>query len=496
MSDRGNKAGSSSTSTKIGVFSILLVSPVLWGSAFCAGFYQAIPYIPVQDNLLDRYFCSHPLEYVTTGLFFIGVTILLFKALGLGKERSVFQYSAGLFEGVESIDVDEPLDRVVKIEAEISYLKPKFQNTYFVRRVRDIASLIHSRKTTEKLEDQLKYLAELASEKMHDSYALVRTIIWAVPILGFLGTVIGITLAIANVTPDQLESGLDSVTGGLAVAFDTTALALTLSLLLVFCSFIVEQSESKILSQVEEFGSKYLTGLFPSESRFMANSPLLEAEKKAADVLIKKTEAMINKQTDLWQSSLEDLRHRWTRTLTWQTSQLDESLRKGLVSTLDNHKEELTGMRSEFMNALENTTSSFDLSLAENRMMQQEIQQKYSNEMTGLWGRVHTDLKALSEQQQGRNQGLWQDFALQLNQWQSQLSQTVDAEMKQLGELNRQSDMLSKILEGEGNLSRLQEKLSDNLDSVRSTENFENTMHSLTAAVHLLTARASNTKAA
>ena len=330
---------------------------------------------------------------------------------------------------------------------------------------------------------------------MHESYALVRTIIWAVPILGFLGTVIGITMAIANVTPDQLESSLDSVTGGLAVAFDTTALALALSLVLVFCSFVVEQTESRILGRVEDFGNKYLTGLFPSESRFMSNSPLLNAEKQAAEVLIKKTEAMINKQTDLWQSSLEDLRHRWTRTLAWQTSQLDESLRKGLVTTLDSHKNELGEMRTEFLHALENTTSAFDLSLAENRILQQEIQNKYTNEMSDLWGRVHEDLKSLGEQQQSRNQALWQDFELQLKQWQSQLSATVDAEMKQLKELNRQSELMNKIVEGEGSLSRLQKKLSDNLESVRATENFESTMHSLTAAVHLLTAR-TNQKAA
>ncbi len=495
MSERGNKFETSTTSTKTGVFSSLFISPVLWGSALCVGFYQAIPFIPVQGELLERYFCSHPLEYVTTGLFFIGITILLFKAMGLTKEKSVFQYSSELFAGVESIHVDDTLDRVNKIESEVAHLKPKYQRTYFVKRIRDIASLIHSRKTTEKLEDQLKYLAELAQEKMHESYALVRTIIWAVPILGFLGTVIGITMAIANVTPDQLESSLDSVTGGLAVAFDTTALALALSLMLVFCSFIVEQTESSILSRVEEFGSKYLTGLFPSESRFMSSSPLLEAEKKAADALIRKTETMINKQTDLWQSSLEDLRHRWTRTLAWQTSQLDESLRKGLVTTLDNHKEEITEMRAEFQNALENTTSAFDTSLAENRIMQQEIQQKYSNEMSGLWSKVHNELKTLSDQQQGRNQALWQDFALQLNQWRSQLEQTVDAEMNQLNELNRQGELLNKIIEGGGNLSQLQQKLTDNLESVRATEHFENTMHSLTAAVHMLTARA-NSKAA
>ena len=66
-------------------------------------------------------------------------------------------------------------------------------------------------------------LADQAAERLHESYSLVRTITWAVPILGFLGTVVGITMAIANVTPEQLDTSLGEVTDGLAVAFDTTA---------------------------------------------------------------------------------------------------------------------------------------------------------------------------------------------------------------------------------------------------------------------------------
>ena len=165
MSDRQFEADLSSSNNRSGILSSLFSRLFLWGTALCVGFYQGIPHIPVHRELLERYFCSHPLEYVTTGLFFIGMTILLFKALGLRKEKSIFSYSAEIFSSVESVDVDDPLNRVTKMEAEISYLKPKLQRTYFVKRIRDIASLIHSRKTTEKLEDQLKYLAELAQEK-------------------------------------------------------------------------------------------------------------------------------------------------------------------------------------------------------------------------------------------------------------------------------------------------------------------------------------------
>ncbi|MFO0006175.1 MAG: MotA/TolQ/ExbB proton channel family protein, partial [bacterium] len=83
-----------------------------------------------------------------------------------------------------------------------------------------------TRRADAALDDHLKYLADLAADRLVQSFQLVRTVTWAVPIMGFLGTVIGITMAIANVTPEQLDSSLPEVTSGLAVAFDTTAQAL------------------------------------------------------------------------------------------------------------------------------------------------------------------------------------------------------------------------------------------------------------------------------
>ena len=50
---------------------------------------------------------------------------------------------------------------------------------------------------------------------------------------------------------------------------------------------------------------------------------------------------------------------------------------------------------------------------------------------------------------------------------------------------------LAKLQEGEKHLLRLQETLARNLDSLAGAGSFEEAVHSLTAAVHLLTARAS-----
>ena len=56
------------------------------------------------------------------------------------------------------------------------------------------------------LEDDLRFLSDIDAGRAHASHAMVRIIIWAIPILGFLGTVIGITMAIAGLDPKMLEN--------------------------------------------------------------------------------------------------------------------------------------------------------------------------------------------------------------------------------------------------------------------------------------------------
>ena len=54
------------------------------------------------------------------------------------------------------------------------------------------------RGSADALDDELKYLSDLDAARLHASYGLFRVIVWAIPILGFLGTVIGITMMLGG----------------------------------------------------------------------------------------------------------------------------------------------------------------------------------------------------------------------------------------------------------------------------------------------------------
>ena len=118
------------------------------------------------------------------------------------------------------------------------------------------------------------------------------------PILGFLGTVIGITHAIENLDPAKLESSFGMVASGLGVAFGTTALSLSLSLVLVFVSAFVEKAQKSVLADVEILALDLVTNYFPEEEQ--AASPLVEAESEAAQRLLAQTETLLRKHVALW----------------------------------------------------------------------------------------------------------------------------------------------------------------------------------------------------
>jgi biopolymer transport protein ExbB/TolQ len=486
--DAGNKSHASSLHESFlrrpGVTSIFR-SPLVLGGVLTVLFYETIPWMPVQRELLERYFCSHPLEYATATLFFVGIAVLVIKRAGTSIEKSVV--SRDLLSNPPIDENTDALERVSLIETRLGRLPPRLMETYLVRRIRDVCVYIRGRKSSENIDEHLKYLAELALQRIHTSYAPVRTITWAVPIIGFLGTVVGITIAVANVTPEQLDSSLSEVTSGLAVAFDTTALALTLSIVLVFSTFFVERSEQQVLCEVEEFGICGIIPLFPPELE--SKGPLVNAEKQAAELLIHKTEALVNRQTKMWHESLESMRERWTQTLTLQSQQLSKSLQQGTAATLSDHSQQLKEVREQFLQSAHHVQKLMTEGMSDAREAQRVLQESFRGKIDELWKFVRKDISGLQEHQKKHMEQFLVSLSRHVMSWQTMLKQTNETGMAQIDELSKQRAVLLQVLGGEQELARLQTKLTDNLEAIRASETFEKTLLSLSAAVNLLTSR-------
>ena len=134
------------------------------------------------------------------------------------------------------------------------------------------------------LDDSSFYIS--ASES---SYSFPRILVWAIPLLGFIGTVIGISRAVSGFSGfleqagdvEQIKEGIGTVTGGLAVAFDTTLLALLLSVVVMIPLVLVERYESRLLLAMDVFINDKLLPRLKSKDKTI-NSETIEKAVKGA----------------------------------------------------------------------------------------------------------------------------------------------------------------------------------------------------------------------
>ena len=97
---------------------------------------------------------------------------------------------------------------------------------------------------------------------LRSSYTLLKGFIWAIPVLGFIGTVLGLSSAIGGFgemigkgveNPQKLVSALGNVTGGLSIAFETTLIALILALIIQLLLNWVLNREELFLDECSDY---------------------------------------------------------------------------------------------------------------------------------------------------------------------------------------------------------------------------------------------------
>ena len=175
---------------------------------------------------------------------------------------------------------------------------------------------------------------------MHDSYAFSRIVIWAIPIWGFLGTVLGITDAIASLNPSTMEGTLTSVTASLGGVFDTTALALGLSIALMFCQYFIDRTENGLLEEVDERTIVEMHGRFVKVEQ-VSNDPHVAVVEQMARAVIASAEQLVERQAAVWQHTIDAAHRRWSELTTNGQQQIEAALGKAIARSVEAHAEQL-----------------------------------------------------------------------------------------------------------------------------------------------------------
>lgn len=116
-------------------------------------------------------------------------------------------------------------------------------------------------KNVQNVSDSIKSSIEMLSTKQDSDNAMIRYLIWAIPSVGFIGTVRGIGLALSNA--DKAISGnISLMTENLGIAFNSTFVALIISLILMLFFHQLQKLQDENLVDIQKYCEKYLYSKF------------------------------------------------------------------------------------------------------------------------------------------------------------------------------------------------------------------------------------------
>ena len=102
--------------------------------------------------------------------------------------------------------------------------------------------------------------AEIEQGRLVSSIATVQYLAWAIPAIGFLGTVRGLALGMsyAAVSEESTQQFLDQATRHLGIAFDCTFVALALSLVVMYFLHAIQRAEEGLVLDCQQYCQEHL----------------------------------------------------------------------------------------------------------------------------------------------------------------------------------------------------------------------------------------------
>ena len=298
----------------------------------------------ISNETVLRYLTGHPVSQITVAMFFVGLASLLAIGINvLGQFQTEKQIRLDELEFDENdstqawdntdLHADADSDNVVvtrsvEMGRSMLALPRSIHEHYLWQRIVNALLSIYRTGSTASVEDELKYLADIDNDRQQQRYSLVRILIWATPMLGFLGTVLGISQALGsiNVGPENdFQQMMNGLRDSLYVAFDTTALALTLSMILMFGQFLVDRFETQLLQLVDQLArgeiAKHFDLSAPSEPAW---------QQDINDKVVAAIGSSVEHQTEIWRETIQAAEQAWASTITDMSGQVQDKLSTAL----------------------------------------------------------------------------------------------------------------------------------------------------------------------
>ena len=206
-------------------------------------------------------FYKHAAVSFTNTLFFTwSMAIIYLKIQKLRHQRRALLLDVLPWELGSEIN----RDNVAHFIDHLYKLPRRLRDSMMVNRIRKALELFEVKQNTGDVTNMLSSQSDIDGMRIGGSYTLLKAFLWAIPILGFIGTVIGLSHAIGGMNFSdmddlkQVKTTLQNVTGGLGTAFDATLLGLVLATLLNFPMNTLMKAEDDNLNSIDAFCNEIL----------------------------------------------------------------------------------------------------------------------------------------------------------------------------------------------------------------------------------------------
>ena len=210
----------------------------------------------------EKFYDREWVPYVLTLLMGWSLAMLILKWRKLNRQRATM-----LFDIIPTdLGDDITIDNVDQFVRYVDKLPADPGSSFLINRVKRGLEHFRVRKNSSEVAAMLNSQSEIDAASVHSSYTMLKVFIWAIPILGFIGTVMGISAAVGGFAGSleesqelaEIKKSLQGVTGGLGTAFDTTLVALIMSILVMFPTSSMQKLEEDLLNWVDEYCNENL----------------------------------------------------------------------------------------------------------------------------------------------------------------------------------------------------------------------------------------------
>lgn len=239
-------------------------------------FLVVLAYIPMPDRLasllLDRHF-DHVTHAAETPIISIHTVNWILFFIGLGRLSYRWREASAEEQELEQ-EYLPPEHDIILTSEDLGQLYQRLRaapkRRFLPRLLERTVTQYQGNKSVSHAHTLLDSSLDLYLHELDLGYHMIRYIVWLIPTIGFIGSVIGIgsALGVAGASKADDPNLLANTTSAMSIAFNGTFIALLLSAVLVYILHLAQQKEETALNESAQYClDKLINRLLDAPSR-------------------------------------------------------------------------------------------------------------------------------------------------------------------------------------------------------------------------------------